>query len=97
MTKYARFDQRLRFALTFAAGAIAWTGVAAADSTPTSPPDVATPAQQEEVTVYYVGSIADRDGAKPAINKRDAKLPAIPVVYEDAPDTAAPEPAKPAG
>lgn len=84
-----------RLSSLLAAAAIAMPGVAVAQATtaPAQAP-VADTTPREEITVYYVGAIRDRDGAKPADNPKDAKLPALPVVYEDEP--AAPAPATPA-
>ncbi|MEO8141356.1 MAG: hypothetical protein ABI617_01715 [Sphingomicrobium sp.] len=93
MAKY----QPSRLLSLLAAAAIALPGVAVAQETPApaDAPEIAVdPAVQEEITVYYVGSIRDRDGAKSAENPKDAKLPALPVVYDDAP--AAPAPVTPA-
>lgn len=84
-----------RLSSLLAAAAIAMPGVAVAQATPAQGPEiVADTTPREEITVYSVGSIADRDGGKAVENPRDSKLPALPVVYDDEP--AAPAPVKPA-
>lgn len=84
---------RSRLSSLLAAAAIALPGVAVAHQTPApadAPEIAASPADKDEIVVYAIGSIKDRDGAKAVENPRDAKLPALPVVYEDEPAASAP-------
>lgn len=86
-----------RLSSLLAAAAIAMPAVAVAQETPApadAPQVAAVPADQEEITVYSIGSIKDRDGAKAVDNPSDSSLPALPVVYDDEP--AAPAPVAPA-
>ena len=85
--------QLLRLSSLLAAAAIALPGVAVAQQTPApadAPEIAASPADKDEIVVYAIGSIKGRDGAKAVENPRDAKLPALPVVYEDEPAASAP-------
>ena len=87
---------RLSSLLAAAAAAIALPGVAVAQQTPApadTPEIAASPADKDEIVVYAVGSIKDRDGPNAVENPRDSKLPAVPVIYENEP--AAPAPVTP--
>lgn len=96
MAKLSRLNLRAHLSMIIAAATIALPGTAMAQSTPAAAdtPAAVNPADEEEIVVYYHGSIKDRQGTKAVENPLDAKLPALPIVYEDGP--AAPVPVTPA-
>ncbi len=61
--------------------------IAAAQVAPAPPTGtrIVAPVPDDEETIYVIGAIADPKAAKPADNPQDEKLPALPVVYDDAP------------
>lgn len=93
MAKLSRLNLRAHLSMIIAAATSALPGTAMAESTPApadTPAVAVNPADEEEIVVYYHGSIKDRHGAKAVENPLDAKLPALPIVYEEGPATPVP-------